>query len=221
MKKFVSMFTLILLVGCNQDNNVVDIEIPSMWDEIEMKMEATDLSALEVLKSADYWQATKMYYYTLPNGEGEEHCLHDVELGIFASGGTPYVEGRAVTSDNVWREYYSAHAYKLYGVDDCEHILPRHHIDWELEISDGTITAIKKDGKTYSFKVIAYDEKSVLIESNYWGSINRPYGRFLLERQVAESPDWEKQYDVDGDEWRKNHEETCEGWQEYINQYAK
>ena len=222
MKKiFVLMLALISFVGCNNDSDIdIDIEMPSMWDEIEMKMEKTDLSALEVLKSADYWVPTKMYLYTQPNGEGDERCMQDLELGISPSGSTPYVERRAVTSDNVWREYYSAHIYAFYG-DICDHVMPRHYRDWELEVLDNTITAIKKDGKTYSFKVVAYDENSVLIESNYWGSIKHPYGRFLLERQVAETLDWEKQYDVDGDEWRKNHEETCEGWQEYINQYAK
>lgn len=229
------MFALIILVGCNQDSDVVDIEVPSMWDEIEMKMEKTDLSALDVLKSADYWVSTKRYHYTQPNGEGEERCSKDVELGIYPSGGTPAIEGTVVTSDNIWKECYSAHSYGLYDLC-CDHVLPRHHKDLELEVSDGTITAIKRDGKTYSFKVIAYDENSVLIESTLWetklfGPLDSegkptikkvyPYGRFLFERQVAESPDWEKQYDVDGDEWRKNHEETCEGWQDYVDQHTK
>ena len=233
MKKiFVLMLALMSFVGCYSDS---DIEVPSMWNEIEMKMEKTDLSALEVLKSADYWVSTKRYHYTLPNGEGEEWCSVDLEIGRSVSGGTPYVERRAVTSDNVWREYYSAHSYGLYE-QCCDHVMPRHYKDMELEVSDGIITAIKVDGKSYSFNVVAYDEKSVLIESTLWkltdfGPLDSegkhtiekvyPYGRILFERQTAESPDWEKQYDVDGDEWIKNHEETCEGWQEYINQYAK
>lgn len=231
MKKIIPILSLILLVGCYSDS---DIEVPSMWDEIEMKMEETDLSALDVLKSADYWVTTKMYLYSLPNGEGEEWCLEDVDLGIPISGGTPAIEGTVVTYDNIWRDCYCAHSYSLYE-HSCDHVMPRHHKDLELEVSDGIITAIKSDGKTYSFKVVAYDENSVLIESTLWGyddwgrdsEGNRvleqsyPYGRYLFERQVAETPDWEKQYDVDGDEWRKNHEETCEGWQEYINQYAK
>ena len=229
MKKiFVLMLALISFVGCYSDS---DIEVPSMWNEIEMKMEKTDLSALEVLKSADYWVATKEYCYTLPNGEGEEWLLHDLELGITKSGGTPYKEGTVVTSDNIWKECYSAHSYGLYDLC-CDHVLPRHYKEMELEVTDGIITAIKVDGKSYSFNVVAYDEKSVLIESTLWGTMDYgtgpdgkavpekpyPYGRFLFERQTAESPDWEKQYDVDGDEWIKNHEETCEGWQEYINQ---
>ena len=227
MKKiFVLMLALMSFVGCYSDS---DIEVPSMWDKIIMEMVTPELSALDVLISGDVWHSTKEYCYTLPNAEGEEKLIVDYELG---SGVTQKgCEKIKIFPNNTLREYDESYSYRLYD-QCCDHVLPDHYKEMKLEVSDGTITAIKRDGRTYSFKVIAYDENSVLIESTLWGSNDYgtgpdgkavpekpyPYGRFLFERQEAESPDWEKQYDVDGDEWIKNHEETCEGWQEYINQ---
>lgn len=218
MKKiFVLMLALISFVGCNSDSNL-DIEMPSMWDEIEMKMEETDLSALEVLKSADYWQATKIYYYTLPNAEGEEHCFQDVELyGGYRGAGGDLSERFNIISDNIIRFYsYMGHPFTC-----DEHRMPNIYWDFDLEMEDNIIMSVKgnqyplEDDKTFSFKVIAYDENSVLIESNLWYTITSnpkmtyPYGRLLFERQVVDSPDWFDQFE-DRDAFYKWHEENCD-----------
>ena len=218
MKKiFVLMLALISFVGCNNDGDIdIDIEMPSMWDEIEMKMEKTDLSALEVLKSADYWQATKIYYYTLPNAEGEERCSQDVELnGGYRGAGGDLTERFNIISDNKIRFYrYMGHPFTC-----DEHRMPNIYWDCDLEIVDNTITSVTgsqsyyDDDKTYSFKIIAYDENSVLIESNFWSmfasKIAYPYGRLLFERQTVESPDWFDQFE-DRDAFYKWHEENCD-----------
>lgn len=219
MKKiFVLMLALMSFVGCNNDSDIdIDIEMPSMWDEIEMKMEATDLSVLEVLKSADYWQATKIYYYTLPNAEGEERCSQDVELygGYRGAGGDPS-ERFNIISDNKIRFYrYMGHPFTC-----DEHRMPNIYWDFDLEMEDNIIMSVKgnqyplEDDKTFSFKVIAYDENSVLIESNMWSLIGSnkmtyPYGRLLFERQTVESPDWFDQFE-DRDAFYKWHEENCD-----------
>ena len=228
MKKiFVLMFALISFVGCNNDSDIdIDIEMPSMWDEIEMKMEKTDLSALEVLKSADYWQATKIYYYTLPNAEGKERCSQDVELnGGYRGAGGDLSERFNIISDNIIRIY----RYMGQPFTCDEHRMPNIYWDCDLEIVDNTITSVTgsqiyyDDDKTYSFKIIAYDENSVLIESTLWGyddwgrdsEGNRvleqsyPYGRLLFERQTVESPDWFDQFE-DRDAFYKWHEENCD-----------
>lgn len=220
MKKiFVLMLALISFVGCNNDGDIdIDIEMPSMWDEIEMKMEETDLSALEVLKSADYWQATKIYYYTLPNAEGEERCSQDVELyGGYRGAGGDLSERFNIISDNIIRFYrYMGHPFTC-----DEHRMPNIYWDFDLEMEDNIIMSVKgnqyplEDDKTFSFKVIAYDENSVLIESNLWYIITSnpkmtyPYGRFLFERQTVESPDWFDQFE-DRDAFYKWHEENCD-----------
>lgn len=236
MKKiFVLMLALISFVGCNNDSDIdIDIEMPSMWDEITMKMNATNLSALDVLKSADYWQATKVYFYTLPNAEGDEYCYQDLDLHgyyHYTTGGDG-IKKMKITSDNMMRCYMFMPNY--YTPTKCEeHLVPNFYWDYDLEIADNTITSVigpqyhyngEDKDETFSFRVLAYDENCVLIESNLWHFIDYgpldsegkptieiayPYGRLLFERQTVESPDWFDQFE-DRDAFYKWHEENCD-----------
>ena len=66
MKKILFlMLAAVLLCNCNTANEN-DI---SIWDKIQSEMDKTELSAVEVILSADYWLASKAYYYTEPNAQ--------------------------------------------------------------------------------------------------------------------------------------------------------
>ena len=188
------MLSIVAFCNCTkaEDDNL------SVWNNVEFSMNKTNLSVVEVLLSADYWVASKLYYYTEPNAKGEEKFGYDMELQSSVLDGSGLHMFR-MFGDKVFREYGAG----VPSPNPSQNI-PPHYRDFDLKIEDNTICAIVKDGKTYSFRIVAYDDNKVLVESNYWKSYKYnskaevekvySYGRILFERKVATSPDWEDRY---------------------------
>ena len=98
--------------------------------------------------------------------------------------------------DGIYRQY----SVGISNPDPSKHIPPCYK-DFKLEIDDNGVGSIYRGDKKYSFRVIAYDEKSILIESDFWSSHKfnskaeivktYPYGRVFFKRKVATSSDWE------------------------------
>lgn len=194
MKKILCiLFALAAFCNCNTAN---ENEI-SIWDKIQSEMDKTELSAVEVILSADYWLASKAYYYTEPNAQGEEKIGYDLGEDGHLDGANPHMFRMLI--DGVYRRY----SVGISNPDPSKHI-PANYMDFKLEIDDNGVGSIYKDDKKYSFRVIAYDEKSILIESDFWCSHKfnskaeivktYPYGRVFFKRQVATSSDWEDLY---------------------------
>lgn len=205
-KNLFLMLTAVLLCNCNtaKENDI------SIWDEVQSKMDKTELSAVEVLLSADYWLASKAYYYTEPNAQGEEKIGYDLGEDGHLEGANPHMFRMLI--DGIYREYSVGYSHPI-----PSHHIPANYKDYRLEIDDNGVGSIYKGDKKYSFTVIAYDEKSILIESDFWCSYKYnskaeivktyPYGRVLFKRQVATSSDWEDLY-MSEEELQKYKEEN-------------
>ena len=72
MKKYLYiLFATCLFASCNNDNLFDD-----PWG-ISSEFEKTNLSAIEVLSSAEAWRGVDIYHYTEPDGKGEKYHAGD------------------------------------------------------------------------------------------------------------------------------------------------
>lgn len=143
------------------------------------EFEKTNLSAIEVLCSAELWRGVDITYYTEPDAKGNKHYFGDP--GSYD--GAPYPL-YSFTSDvitiysNIMAipiSYYRESA--LVKIDDS-----LYHYD---------------DGETY-IKILDYDEENVLIETNRFKTIHNdveyPYSTILLDKPESLSPKWKDNY---------------------------
>ena len=164
-----------LLAACDKD----DVGTDNPWSNGEYEFAETNLSAMEVLSSTDLWIAVDIYYYTEPDGKGDKFYYGNP--GSYDGGGFPL---------------YSFTPKFLTTYNDNLAIPVRYYIDYALEEVDENMY-LYNDGKEY-IKILDYDEKSVLIETNAFlttrNDVTYKYSTILLEKKEMLDPNWRDNY---------------------------
>lgn len=137
------LFATCLFSSCNNDNLFDD-----PWG-ISSKFEKTNLSAIEVLSSAEAWRGSDIYYYTEPNGKGEKYHMGDPSK--LEGGSVPLY---AFTPNSIISYVYDGAVPAIYYIESA------------LENVDGKMFRYKFLYDESYMKVLDYDEENVLIETN-------------------------------------------------------
>ncbi len=164
-----------LLAACNKD----DVGTDNPWSNGEYEFVETDLTAMEILSSAEGWSGVDVCYYTEPDRKGDKY--YNGDPGMNDGGVRPLY----AFSPDVLTMYISNLSIPVaYYVD-----VPLAKIDDSLYQYD--------DGETY-IKILGYDEENVLIETNSLkvtcNDVEYRYSTILLKKHKPSSTDWKKGY---------------------------
>ena len=185
MKKYIFiLFTACLFTSCN-DGLLFD----DYLNELGYEFEQTNLSALAVLTSADYWNDNYMerIYSTKPNCEGKIHRTKDYLTPVGLGGGTKI----SVTTDQI--RFYShnttgvpAPPYNNY-YSDCA----------ILKVDNSELIFLNRLGTEVKWKIVMYDEDKIMIEcstSFQYDGIEYSYCRFILHKKMSYDDSWDDKY---------------------------
>lgn len=190
-KYFIAMISIFAFVCCNKENGKEDI-----WEDIFLSVRKTEMSAMEVMSSADFWKEVRTHHYTEPSGKGEEYIS--------------YAEGKLI----------DGHTLKIIAIKDSKFfnyvsntaITTPYYYSSSMNKLGEDLYSIDKDSKSYYFKILAYDETNLIIETDYFslsksnpnGEKSYPYSIVHFKRQFAESPNWADKY-ISYEEYLKNN----------------
>ena len=155
------LLSVCLFVACNHR----DIDLDKLLSNNRYKFAETNLSAIEVLSSAELWTIANMYYYTKPDGKGKKKDLSKYDgFSLPRYTFTPDTITTYVFNSSIPYHYYVEHPLKI--VDDNRFLY---------------------DDDVY-IKILDYDEEIVYIETNAFRSyspddnIEYGYTRMYLKR---------------------------------------
>ena len=181
MKKLFMIVALsLVMVACNKDE---EREL-SYWDKIAAEMGTTKLSARDVLASLsenEYWNIVTEYCYFENNGKIEEE---DYSGPMPGKGQSTYR-----FNENICTQYSLHNSTGQTQLD---------RVDYTIKGDDLNFIFSYKDNDIYEWKIIAYDEKQVLVEIhnlNTAGIDNSKkllYRKILLVRTVDDTKWWEE-----------------------------
>ena len=194
MKKIMYVLLLVILFACSKENdNLTEIE------KIKLSMSSTNLSAEDILKSAEYWQSAKEIYYSEPDGNGEEYIMDRTNL----VGGSLYKYLKV--EDNTLKQYYNSYMIGV-GSYAPQKILKKYLMsdvasnEWELT---------HYTGAKFYFNILAYDDGKILISTNLWRMTNNQ-GTFghsiVLFTKQNSRPEWFDKC-IDEEEYLNTHKE--------------
>lgn len=166
MKKLsVLLLAICLFVSCNNK----DIDIDKALGKNRYKFAETNLSAIEVLSSAELWQCVNFCFYTKPDGKGKK-----MDPSKYVGFSVPRY---AFTSDTMTSYLF------------VSSIPYRYYVEHPLEIVDDNMLLYDADHKDDIYiKILDYDEEVVYIETNGYRSfspdddIEYGYARMYLKR---------------------------------------
>ena len=172
MKKILTLvIAVVALTSCLDGNDFVYNE---HWDNEINALEKTDLPVTAVMQSAEAWATASVLYYTESNGKGKEYDPYDKyrnEDGlVLLNGGNIH---RYTFGHNNFRHYISSPSSKD----------PSHWVEGVMsEVSDNYYTTelnyvelnykfqLTPVSKTYHWKILAYDEKNIICETDFFGT---------------------------------------------------
>lgn len=180
MKKLFTLLALsLVMVACNKED--ADI-IMFDWDEVIAEMNVTELSAMDVLKSLqdnECWDDEISYSYFSKDGE-------IVEFEIGGGNSSSGVKTTIRFVDDLMYSYYSVTPVS-------------GRLEYEVKESDESIKFLSEGVEDFEWKIIAYDENKLLIETyniaEKEGNINLGeylYSKSILIRKVDNTKWWEK-----------------------------
>lgn len=170
MKRFLFMMLAIaVFAGCSKEESTVLSE----GDKITRSIGKINTPLMAVLKSVEFWEESKAFAYTEPDGKGEELALFDasvegVDLGDGWRGWMPF-ELLTFSDDQLVKYIPMTKLVRRY-----------HYYDFDItKFEDNTLTFTRND-EEYYLKVLAYNENSIWIETNCYDvdkNYQNKYGR--------------------------------------------
>lgn len=182
MKKLFMMVALsLVMVACNKDEDN-EINELSYWDKVASEMTRTDMSAAEVLSSLqenELWYQNAESSFYKKDGEVKEY-VHQPE-------------GELIVGGSIMR--FVDNTLYYYGIGNADVVCSKY----EAEIVDeNNITFYYKDKEVSKWKISAYDNDKIIIET-YFNSPQQAYKergellyiKNLYIRKVDETKWWE------------------------------
>ena len=200
------MLAVAVFAGCSKEESTVLSE----GDKITRSIGKINSPFLTILQSGKFWEESKAFAYTEPDGKGEEVVLFDAEK-IASSAGVDYSDGWGN-----WKPFevlYFVNEQLIKYIPMTKLVRTYHYYDFDItkyENNTYTFTFTRND-EEYYLKVLAYNENSLWIETNcydvdknyqkeYGRADSYPYVRILYNAQPPKS------YSLDG--WASEEEIT-------------
>ena len=182
MKKLFMMVALsLVMVACNKDEDN-EINELSYWDKVASEMTRTDMSAAEVLSSLqenELWYQNAESSFYKKDGEVKEYVHQS--------------EGELIIGGSIMR--FVDNTLYYYGIGNADVVCSKY----EAEIVDeNNITFYYKDKEVSKWKISAYDNDKIIIET-YFNSPQQAYKergellyiKNLYIRKVDDTKWWE------------------------------
>ena len=209
MRKLICLFfTACLFASCNDG-----ILFDDYLNELGYEFKETNLSALDVLTSADYWEDNYLenVYSTKPNCEGKVYKPKDHLMPVGGSHKTTI----SVTLDRI----------RFYNIDSSGILsAPYNHY-----YSDSPIAHIDNNEIVFEsgnvWKIVRYDEKKIVLDIHMpdfqFGGDHYPYGRIILHKKTGRLDDKYVSYEESMEAYRQMKQEYWESKTiEYLEDYV-
>jgi hypothetical protein len=209
MRKLICLFfTACLFASCNDG-----ILFDDYLNELGYEFKETNLSALDVLTSADYWEDNYLenVYSTKPNCEGKVYKPKDHLMPVGGSHKTTI----SVTLDRI----------RFYNIDSSGILsAPYNHY-----YSDSPIAHIDNNEIVFEsgnvWKIVRYDEKKIVLDIHMpdfqFGGDHYPYGRIILHKKTGRLDDKYVSYEESMEAYRQKKQEYWESKTiEYLEDYV-
>ncbi len=146
--------------GCSKEENV----ILSEGDKITRSIEQINTPLLSVLQSYRFWEESRTFAYTEPDGKGEEIEVFDAAK-VASSAGVDYKQAPWGN----WQPYevlsYRDDQFVKY-IPMTKRVRTYHYYDFDIvDFEDGIFT-FTRNSEEYYLKVLAYDNNNLWIETN-------------------------------------------------------
>lgn len=173
MKKIFYCFVVaMLLAACSKED-----ENQNVWENIITSMGQSQLSAMDVMASADCWSTKIIYQYTEAGGKGDSKKYYDSNQVLEgASRSCSY----GVKDGNLY-EYRS---HPVYGNP--------YYYTYALSGSGNNFSLVRRhDGRGKTMSIVAYDDNSMILE--FYNPTNKsyPYSREYVVRWSPDDYFWE------------------------------
>ncbi|MBQ3148159.1 MAG: hypothetical protein IJB87_02210 [Alistipes sp.] len=161
MKKLLLMLLAVAaFAGCSKEENV----ILSEGDKITRSIEQINTPLLSVLQSYRFWEESRTFAYTEPDGKGEEIAVFDAAK-VASSEGVDYKQDPWGN----WQPYevlsYRDDQFVKY-IPMTKRVRTYHYYDFDIvDFEDGIFT-FTRNSEEYYLKVLAYDNNNLWIETN-------------------------------------------------------
>ena len=170
MRKILSMMlAVVVFAGCSKEENIVLSE----GDKITRSIGKINTPLMAILKSVEFWEESKAFAYTEPDGKGEELALFDagVDGADLGDGWRGWMPFELLTfSDDQLVKY----------IPMTKLVRRNHYYDYDItKFEDNTFTFTRNE-EEYYLKVLAYNENSIWIETNCYDvdkNYQKKYGR--------------------------------------------
>jgi hypothetical protein len=176
MKRFLfMMLAVVVLAGCSKED-----ENKNVLDNIITSMSESQLSAMDVMVSADCWNVKIIYQYTEAGGKGNSKLYYDSENQKLegASRGASY----KVANGNMY-EYRS---HPIYSTP--------YYYTYSLSGGGNNFTIVRKhDDLSKTMSIVAYDDNSMVIEYYNPTKKDYPYSREYIVRWSPSDEFWYRQ----------------------------
>ena len=209
MRKLICLFfTACLFASCNDG-----ILFDDYLNELGYEFKETNLSALDVLTSADYWEDNYLenVYSTKPNCEGKVYKPKDHLMPVGGSHKTTI----SVTLDRI----------RFYNIDSSGILsAPYNHY-----YSDSPIAHIDNNEIVFEsgnvWKIVRYDEKKIVLDIHMpdfqFGGDHYPYGRIILHKKTGRLDDKYVSYEEYKEAYRQVRQKYWESKTvEYLEDYV-
>ena len=162
---FVMMLALVVFTGCSKEES----KILSEGDKITRSIKQVDTPLMNVLKSGKFWEESRAFAYTEPDGKGEELALFDAEISASAEGSWQPYEVLVFSNEQLMKYIPMTKLVRTY-----------HYYDFDITKFENNTFTFTRNSEEYYLKVLAYNEKSIWVETNCYDvdkNYQKKYGR--------------------------------------------
>lgn len=165
------MLAVVMFAGCSKED-----ENQNQLENIIQQMGQSQLSAMDIMKSADCWSTKIIYQYTEAGGKGDSKKYYDSNQALEgASRNCSY----GVKDGNLYE--YRSHPLSGYP----------YYYTYALSGAGNSFSLVRKhDSLAKTMNIVAYDDKSMVIEFYNPAIKEYPYSREYIVRWSPSDEYW-------------------------------
>ena len=167
------MLAVVMFAGCSKED-----ENQNQLENIIQQMGQSQLSAMDIMKSADCWRTKIIYLYTEAGGKGNSKLYYDPEKLQMEGGSRGGAYG--VKNGNLYE--YRSHPLSGYP----------YYYTYALSGTGNSFSLVRKhDSLAKTMNIVAYDDNSMVIEFYNPAIKEYPYSRCYVVRWSPEDYFWD------------------------------